>query len=107
MRQYSTGYYTKLPELSTKLEFFVGILPNQLLLQVQQALTVTQNKLGDLWYRVGNLDAAREFYKRALAVRRSQAESAAESEKQRAELDLALSFAKLADISAVSLDYEL
>jgi len=70
-------------------------------LKVEKALTVTQNKLGDLWYRVGNLEAARSLYARALAVRRGILVAAGDSETRLAELDVALSLAKVADIEMV------
>lgn len=71
-------------------------------MQVEKAVTVTQNKLGDLWYRVGDLRAASLNYKRALAVRRGILAAADDAERQLAELDLALSLAKVADIEQVA-----
>ena len=68
-------------------------------LQAQQALTVTQNKLGDLWYRLGNLESARGLYKEALNRRKTICESS--SSDMTAQIDYALSLAKVADIEQV------
>lgn len=40
-------------------------------MQAQHALSVCQNKLGDVRYTQGDLPAAREQYAAALAIRRS------------------------------------
>ena len=69
--------------------------------QVEKALTVTQNKLGDLLYRTGNLERARDQYQKALAARQGIAAASEGDEKWVAELDVAFSFAKLADIEQV------
>lgn len=69
--------------------------------QVWQALTVTQNKLGDLWYRAGNLVAAKDFYGRALTLRHRALQLTEGSEHLRAQLDLALSLLKVADVNQV------
>ena len=69
------------------------------LLQVQQSLTVSHNKLGDLWYRVGNLESARAFYRQAL--NRRHALWVDQPDNVVAQIDYALSLAKVADIEQV------
>ena len=63
---------------------------------------MTQNKLGDLLYRNGNLEAALGLYKKALSAREAISASIEGSEKSLAELDVAFSLAKAADIEQVS-----
>jgi tetratricopeptide (TPR) repeat protein len=74
--------------------------------EVERALSVTQNKSGDLCYRVGDLAAAKSLYSRALEVRRGVLAGATEAERPAAELDVALSLAKLADINQVLEDQQ-
>lgn len=68
-------------------------------LQVQQTLTVTQNKLGDLWYSLGKLESAQIFYRQAL--QRRKALYSDQTMNLRAKIDYALSLAKVADIEQV------
>eukprot|EP00246_Nothoceros_aenigmaticus_P017304 TRINITY_DN8385_c0_g1_i1.p1 TRINITY_DN8385_c0_g1~~TRINITY_DN8385_c0_g1_i1.p1 ORF type:complete len:392 (+),score=68.62 TRINITY_DN8385_c0_g1_i1:190-1365(+) len=64
--------------------------------EMVHALSVSLNKLGDLQYYADELGAAREYYKRALSVRRS---SVKELKLPSAEvLDVAVSLAKIADV---------
>jgi hypothetical protein len=92
-----------LPPPHPPLQIICGLERAELIvpLKVEKALTVTQNKLGDLWYRVGNLEAARSLYARALAIRRGVLVATGDAETRLAELDVALSLAKLADIEMV------
>lgn len=71
-------------------------------MQVEQSLTVTQNKLGDLLYRQGKLEQAHTLYLKALRARQAVAESSKGAAKLTAELDLAFSLAKAADIEQAS-----
>ena len=71
-------------------------------IQVKKALTVTQNKLGDLLYRTGSVERARDMYQEALTARQSIAAACNGDEKLVAELDVAFSFAKAADIEQAS-----
>ena len=72
--------------------------------QVKKALTVTQNKLGDLLYRTGNAERARDMYQEALTARQGIAAASDGDEKLVAELDVAFSLAKAADIEQASAD---
>lgn len=63
---------------------------------------MTQNKLGDLHYRVGDLEAAQRQYLKALEARQSISASCSGQEKSTADLDVAFSLAKAADIEQVS-----
>ena len=62
---------------------------------------MTQNKLGDLLYRTGNVQQARDLYGAALTARQSIAAASSGDDKLAAELDLAFSLAKAADIEQV------
>jgi hypothetical protein len=64
---------------------------------IKHELTVTLNKLGDLWYRSNNLAAAHDFYDRALQQRRAML-GAADGGTPSAQLNVALSLAKIADL---------
>ena len=72
--------------------------------QVEKALTVTQNKLGDLLYRIGQLESAQDLYQKALRARQGIASASEGNDKPVAELDVAFSLAKLADIEQASTD---
>nr|GEW29912.1 protein NCA1 [Tanacetum cinerariifolium] len=65
-------------------------------LEVTHTLSVSLNKIGDLKYYEGDLQAARDHYFRALDVRRNAIKDSSKAPSQ--VLDLAVSLAKVADV---------
>lgn len=65
-------------------------------LEITHTLSVSQNKIGDLKYYEGDLQAARSHYSQALDVRRSAIKHASSVSSQT--LDIAVSLAKVADV---------
>ncbi|KAK9821688.1 hypothetical protein WJX74_008515 [Apatococcus lobatus] len=66
--------------------------------EVQQALAVSQNKLGDLHYTYGHLEQALECYQAALQVRRLAADCPVSQATVDQHLSLATSLVKLVDL---------
>jgi tetratricopeptide (TPR) repeat protein len=66
--------------------------------EVQHALTVSLNKLGDLRYMQGDLPAARQQYSAALDIRQAACASEGGGTAMQ-QLDLAASLVKVADVS--------
>ncbi|XP_010276468.1 PREDICTED: uncharacterized protein LOC104611195 [Nelumbo nucifera] len=64
-------------------------------LEVTHALSVSLNKIGDLKYYDGNIQAARSYYNRSLDVRRNAIKDRSDVPSQ--VLDVAVSLAKVAD----------
>ncbi|KVI03547.1 Tetratricopeptide-like helical, partial [Cynara cardunculus var. scolymus] len=65
-------------------------------LEVTHTLSVSLNKIGDLKYYEGDLQAARDHYFRALDVRRNAIKDSSKAPSQ--VLDVAVSLAKVADV---------
>ncbi|GLT93406.1 hypothetical protein SLE2022_112000 [Rubroshorea leprosula] len=65
-------------------------------LEITQTLSVSLNKIGDLKYYDGDLQAARSYYFRSLGVRRDAVKSCSDVPSQI--LDVAVSLAKVADV---------
>ena len=71
-----------------------------LLLQITHPLSVSYNKLGDLEYGLGKVEAAEGWYQKGLAVRQ-QALSSQQTAQPSQQLDVAVSMIKVADAHQV------
>lgn len=69
-------------------------------MQITHPLSVSMNKLGDMEYSLGNVEAAEEWYQKGLAVRQ-QALSSSQQPQPSQQLDVAVSMIKVADANQV------
>lgn len=68
--------------------------------QITHPLSVSYNKLGDLEYGLGNVEAAEGWYQKGLAVRQQALGSRQKSDPNQ-QLDVAVSMIKVADANQV------
>lgn len=68
-------------------------------LEITHALSVSLNKIGDLKYYDGDLQAARSYYLRSLGVRRDVIKNNSGVASQ--VIDIAVSLAKVADVDRI------
>lgn len=69
-------------------------------LQITHPLSVTYNKLGDLEYGLGNVEAAEGWYQQGLSVRQGALDSTLTPEASQ-QLDVVVSMIKVADANQV------
>ena len=72
---------------------------HQLVVQITHPLSVSYNKLGDLEYGLGNVEAAEGWYQKGLTVRQQTLSSQQPEPSQ--QLDVSVSMIKVADANQV------
>ncbi len=72
--------------------------------QVKQSMSVSYNKLGDLEYGLGNVEAAVDWYKQGLCIR-EEAVQGSQLAGPSEQLDVAVSTIKVADACQVRLSW--
>ena len=73
---------------------------HRLVVQITHPLSVSYNKLGDLEYGLGNVEAAEGWYQKGLSVRQQTLSSSQQPEPSQ-QLDVAVSMIKVADANQV------